>query len=76
MPPFGDAVGEQITASGLLSAGLPRTEAARSCVFTTVREIGLPSLLLSSSLDRSLTEPSLDLTAPEVRDIISRCGSQ
>lgn len=74
VPTFGEAIGEQITASGLLTAGLPQS--ARSCVFTAVREVGLPSLLLSTSLDRSLTEPSLDITAPEVRDIIARCGSE
>jgi len=76
VPLFGNADEEQIVAFGLLDAGLPRSEAARACVFRAVREIGLPALLESKTLDRSLTQRTLDPTAPEVNALIARCGNE
>ncbi len=76
VPLFGNADEEQIVAFGLLDEGLPRSEAARACVFRAVREIGVPALLESKTLDRSLTQRSIDPTAPQVNELIARCGNE
>lgn len=76
IPLFGNAPTELLVASGLLAAGLPRTEGARACVVTTVRANGAPPMLQSSTVDSSLTAATLDLTSTQVRDLIATCASQ
>ena len=76
VPLFGSADEEQIAAAGLLAEGLPRSEAARACVFRAVRSIGLPALLESKTLDRSITQRTLDPTAPQVDQLIATCGNE
>jgi hypothetical protein len=73
---FGAASTELAVASGMLSAGLPRTEAARRCVLSQVRFIDPPTLVRSASVDPSLSEATLDLTSPAVRDLMAACATQ
>gem|GEM_PF-7109944 len=76
VPPFGDAPTELAVAGSMLSAGLPRSEAARTCVISAVRYAGPPTLVQSASVDPALSDRALDLTSQGVRDLMEVCGSQ
>ncbi len=73
---FGQAGTELAVAAGMLSAGLPRTEAARTCVLSQVRFTGPPALVRSASVDSSLSEATLDLTSSAVHDLMAACATQ
>ena len=72
--PFGNAEAELVVAGDLLSAGLPRSEAARICVINAVRGFGVPDLVEPASVDPALAEPQLDLTSQGARDLMAGCG--
>lgn len=72
--PFGYAEAELAVAGDLLSAGLPRSEAARNCVINAVRGFGVPNLVEPASVDPALAEPQLDLTSQAARDLMAGCG--
>ena len=76
IPLFGDAPDELLVASAMLSEGLPSTEVARQCVIRTVRTNGLPPLLQSTSVDRSLTEAKMNKGTVEVTALIDACANQ
>ena len=75
IPLFGSAPDELLVASELRAAGLPPNEQARTCVIAQLRRDGFPPLLRSTTVDSSLTHAKLDITAPEVRTLISSCAS-
>lgn len=76
IPLFGHAPQELLVANSLRGVGLPGTEPARTCVISTIRATGAPALLLSSSVDRSLTEATVNDKSPEVSALIDTCATR
>jgi len=76
MPRFGNAPIELNVAARLREAGLTPTEVARVCVIETVRQSGAPPMLESSTVDHSLTDPTVNKSSAEVIALVDACSTR